>query len=383
MPLLRPRDFDELLARTGLALQRDADRTSLGPHGALDGKGRPVILYFTPMPGGPQATIERFSRIANLARRIGAEVAEPEVAHKLSEWLVFVERASGEELCLADWLLLRPSATRRRLVAERLRAAVAALHAHRTAHGNLTAKHVLIGGGGEVVLTGLSLRALDPEADSALATHADGQALGELLRALLGAEASEWTGGGFLAPALAVTGTLTVETPIPTAAGSSRELGAATDNGSPLAEMPAFPPVEAAPNARRTKPTSTPPRRRAWPRPAYLAAAAGAVGALVAVVSALQVRSAERHTKMPPPTEAHAAFASEPVQAATISPRSGDPGRAQPPSSTLERKDADAAVGDAAPMATGGRAPQAATPPRPRAPRPRANDLLEDELPTR
>ena len=217
MSLLRPRDFDELLARTGLALHVDADRTRIGPHGATDRKGRALVLFFVQKPAGYAAVLERFSRLVNLVKPLGAEVAEPVVVHVLDDWLVFVEHASGEELCLRDWLLLRPALARRRAVAQRLREAISKVHAHRTFHGGLTASHVLVGGGGEVVLTGLSLNAL-VERDDARVEHAvdaDRSALAELLAALIGAEANEWTDGAFSPPSLGATGTSTIETPVP------------------------------------------------------------------------------------------------------------------------------------------------------------------------
>ena len=220
MAMLRPRDFEDLLARTGLELQVDAERTHLGPHGALDRKGRPVLLFFVPKPPAYDAILARFTRVANVAKRIGAEVAVPEVVHVLDDWLVFVERASGEELCLGDWLMLRPSLARRRQVAERLRLAVSALHGQRLAHGSLSPKHVLVGEGSEVVLTGTSLRALVDDDELDLGIDADALALAEFLRTLVGSAADDWTDGGFVPPSLAVTGTLTVETPRPVAAES-------------------------------------------------------------------------------------------------------------------------------------------------------------------
>lgn len=220
MAMLRPRDFEDLLARTGLELQVDAERTHLGPHGALDRKGRPVLLFFVPKPPAYDAILARFTRVANVAKRIGAEVAVPEVVHVLDDWLVFVERASGEELCLGDWLMLRPSLARRRQVAERLRLAVSALHGQRLAHGSLSPKHVLVGEGSEVVLTGTSLRALVDDDELDLGIDADALALAEFLRTLVGSAADDWTDGGFVPPSLAVTGTLTVETPRPLAAES-------------------------------------------------------------------------------------------------------------------------------------------------------------------
>ncbi len=220
MAMLRPRDFEDLLARTGLELQVDAERTHLGPHGALDRKGRPVLLFFVPKPPAYDAILARFTRVANVAKRIGAEVAVPEVVHVLDDWLVFVERASGEELCLGDWLMLRPSLARRRQVAERLRLAVSALHGQRLAHGSLSPKHVLVGEGSEVVLTGTSLRALVDDDELDLGIDADALAVAEFLRTLVGSAADDWTDGGFVPPSLAVTGTLTVETPRPVAAES-------------------------------------------------------------------------------------------------------------------------------------------------------------------
>lgn len=316
MPLLRPRDVDELLERTGIALQADADRASLGPHGALDRKGRPLIVYFAKKPAHPPRVIERFTVIANAARRIGAEVATPEVAHTITDWLVFVERASGEELCLADWLALRPSPPRRRLVAERLRAAVATMHAHRAAHGALSPQHVLVGEGGEVVLTGLSLRALELDADRTLAIDADAEALAQLLRALLGAEADEWTDGGFVAPPLANTGTLTVQSPKPAAAEEHTITDLHRyDSQRPVypSDRPAYPsdrPVAplsgralrvpaASPSSRvlhaRSEPAPMSLRRSLPPvRPAVWGFALLALASLVALVVAVWLRASPR-----------------------------------------------------------------------------------------
>ena len=58
----------------------------------------------------------------------------------------------------------------------------------------------------------------DDELD--LGIDADALALAEFLRTLVGSAADDWTDGGFVPPSLAVTGTLTVETPRPGAAES-------------------------------------------------------------------------------------------------------------------------------------------------------------------
>lgn len=416
MPLLRPRDVDELLERTGIALQADADRASLGPHGALDRRGRPLIVYFAKKPAHPPRVIERFTAIANAARRIGAEVATPEVAHSITDWLVFVERASGEELCLADWLALRPSAPRRRLVAERLRAAVATVHACRAAHGSLSPQHVLVGEGGEVVLTGLSLRALDPDGDVTLAIDADVEALAQLLRALLGAEAEEWTEGGFVAPPLATTGTLTVQSPKPAAAeehtitdlhryDSQRPVypsdrpARSSDRPPRPSDEPARPSDEPAASLSsralsiRSARSSRPPasvRRRSLPpvRPAVWGFALLALASLVALVVAVWLRASPRNA---PPASAPPALPSAPVTApAALEPVARPPAESEPPpppASDRSPTGADARDAAGPPLA----AAPAAVEVRPRetvrrrgAPgkRPASppRDLLEDEL---
>jgi hypothetical protein len=402
MPLLRPRDVDELLERAGIALQADADRASLGPHGALDRKGRPLIVYFAPKPSHPPRVIERFTAIANAARRIGAEVATPEVAHTLSDWLVFVERASGEELCLADWLALRPPLPRRRLVAERLRAAVAAVHAHRAAHGMLSSHHVLVGEGGEVVLTGLSLRALEPASDVTLAVDADGEALAALLRSLLGAEADEWTDGGFVAPPLATTGTLTVQSPKPAAAEEHTITDLYRyDSQRPVypSDRPARPSDEPAASlssralSTRSARSSRPPasvRRRSLPpvRPAVWGFALLALASLVALVVAVWLRASPRNA---PPASAPPALPSAPVTArAALEPVARPPAEPEPPpppASDRSPTEADARDAAAPPLAAAPAAVEvrpretvrrrAAPGKRPASP---PRDLLEDEL---
>jgi hypothetical protein len=402
MPLLRPRDVDELLERTGIALQVDADRASLGPHGALDRKGRPLIVYFAPKPAHPPRVIERFTVIANAARRIGAEVATPEVAHTLTDWLVFVERASGEELCLADWLALRPSLARRRLVAERLRAAVSAVHACRAAHGALSPHHVLVGERGEVVLTGLSLRARDPDADVRMAVDADVEALAGLLRTLLGAEADEWTNGGFVAPPLATTGTLTVQSPRPAAA----EEHTITDLHRYDSERPVYPSDRpASPSASPVPPSSPartflaaePPARRSLPpvRPAVWGLAAFALASLVALVVAVWHRAStdRAHAQTP-------AMRSAPAAADLAAPPpTPSPAPAPAPASPLAIDAVDGSVQSArvaAPEPLAGAPAMGTHPPalggasRPEPPArrrsappkrtPAPHDLLEDEL---
>jgi hypothetical protein len=421
MPLLRPRDVDELLERTGIALQADADRARLGPHGALDRKGRPLIVYFASKPAHPPRVIQRFAAIGNAARRIGAEVATPEVAHTLTDWLVFVERASGEELCLADWLAMRPSLPRRRLVAERLRAAVAMVHAHRAAHGALSPQHVLVGEGGEVVLTGLSLRALEPDSDASLAVDADVEALSGLLRALLGAEAEEWTDGGFVAPPLATTGTLTVQSPKPAAA----EEHTITDlhrydsqrpvypSDRPRAEAPASmrrpvsgrdafagPPSESSSvGARRVSPSgaASPVRPLVW-GVALLALAAGLAFVVVAWRFAQRLDASAKasvHASLAAPA-AEVSVTAAVSSADASAPSSAVPAEARPaPLAVVPAGPvvADAAGPDAEPNASAPTSPRSAEtrPVEPARPRPKPgkrvpvapHDLLEDHLPSR
>lgn len=373
MPLLRPRDVDDLLERTGIALQGDADRASLGPHGALDRKARPLIVYFAPIPRDAPRVAERFSRVVQAAQRIGAEVAAPEVVHRLDAWLVFVERASGEELCLADWLQLRPSLARRRRVADRLRAAVAAVHAARLAHGSLSPKHVLVGENGEVVLTGLSLRALRDEIDASLAADEDGEALAALLRLLVGEEAEEWTDGGFVPPSLAITGTLTVQTP------RAAEVEADT------VEVPALRKSSNPPAARAS--SVPPPRSRASLRPlrespwrtlalAVLALASVLLLATV-VVLARRVRALES-ANVPVPAPAPSAAPSRGPEPAPLEPPKLSPVAAPPP----ERERAPEVTVDAAspPVVTSPPRSRRGAPSREKLPH---RDLLEDALPLR
>lgn len=351
MSLLRPSDFDDLLLRTGIALQVDADRTHMGPHGATDRKGRALILFFAPKPPAYDAVVLRFTRLVNLAARIGAQVATPVVVHVLGEWLVFVEHASGEELCLADWLVLRPSHARRAAVAQRLREAISLVHAHRVTHGNLTARHVLVGGAGEVVLAGLSLHALvDGEREPAtLAVDADGGAVTTLLRLLLGAEADEWTDGAFTPPALAATGTLTIATPLPVsgtgpAASTSESTRTPTtiDDGAPTEK-----------SVRRSRP--------------YRPAALGAVCTLLALGAAGLWASTR-------PQRGH--MQEVEVLDITMKMTTG-----WSPSAALDAGDApdsgDARAGDRAP----GAAPFSPPATRPPKATKKSRDLLEDSLP--
>ena len=346
MPMLRPRDFEDLVARTGLELQVDADRTQLGPHGALDRKGRPCLLFFVPKPPAYEALLQRFTRVANAAKRIGAEVAVPEVVHVLDDWLVFVERASGEELCLGDWLVLRPALARRRQVALQLRKAVSALHSQRLAHGSLSPKHVLVGQGAEVVLTGVSLHALVDDEHAGLARDADGAALSELLRSLVGNEAEEFTDGAFAPPSLAVTGTLTIETP--------RPLPAAGEGVSDRAPSAAF---ERLPKAR-----------------SRVAALVG-LAVLVVAVGAGRFRWSQEAARVPGEDAPHPA----PVMPSAVPRADLAPSASEPTAEPMKRLLQDASI---APQAVDAAAP---VPPRPkggllrRAAAPPA-DLLEDAL---
>lgn len=388
MPLLRPRDIDELLERTSIALQGDADRASLGPHGALDRKGRPLIVYFARMTPDAPRVAERFSRVAQAAERVGAEVATPEAMHRLEGWLVFVERASGEELSLADWLQLRPSATRRRLVAERLRAAVAAVHGARLAHGSLSPKHVLVGENGEVVLTGLSLRALRDEIDAPLAADEDGEALASLLRLLLGDDAQEWTDGGFVPPSLAITGTLTLQTP------RAAEVEADT------VEVPAYhkssnppaPRISSAPPPRKGS-HRAPPSPSPWRTLALGALLVASLLLLVTVGVLLQRLRALESAVQPPPADS--APRERWPDAAGLGPAASVGEGAVGASALPRAQNAPLAPTDAAPGAFGslgslGPDAGAEPPARPSAVRPRRSaparaplphaDLLEDSL---
>ena len=378
MPLLRPRDIDDLLERTGIALQGDADRANLGPHGALDRKGRPLIVYFASVPHDAPRVAERFTRVAQAASRVGAEVATPEVLHRLEGWLVFVERASGEELSLADWLQLRPSVSRRRLVADRLRGAVAAVHGARLAHGALSPKHVLVGEGGEVVLTGLSLRALRDDIDAGLAADEDGDALASLLRLLLGNEAEEWTDGGFVPPSLAVTGTLTLQTPrAAEVEADTVEVRAYRESSNPPAPLSSSAPPAPAPLARAL--VGVAPRRESPWRNAALAVLLVASLVLMVTVAVLVQRVRALEAAVPSGGGAGASRQVEPP-AGVAPPEATEapPPVALPP---LPATDVRALADDAGQPA--GKAPPRPRRPIPaRAPLPHA-DLLEDSLPSR
>ncbi len=379
MPLLRPRDIDDLLERTGIALQGDADRANLGPHGALDRKGRPLIVYFAPIPHDAHRVAERFTRVAQAANRVGAEVATPEVLHRLEGWLVFVERASGEELSLADWLQLRPSVSRRRLVADRLRGAVAAVHGARLAHGALSPKHVLVGESGEVVLTGLSLRALRDDIDAGIAADEDGDALASLLRLLLGNEAEEWTDGGFVPPSLAVTGTLTLQTPrAAEVEADTVEVRAYRKSSNPPAPRLSSAPPPLSPRAR-ARVSLAPLRESPW-RSAALAVLLVASLVLMVTVAVLVQRVRALEAAVPSGTGAGAARQVE-APAAVAPPLATEPPppvALAPPPETEVRAIATEDAGQPAGKALA--RPRRPTPAR--TPLPHA-DLLEDTLPPR